>query len=767
MIICTYVTASVIFYSFPFFLTQLGIFSYFLFTFHMLKFKVYSYTIKVIVTDALKKRGIIMNKSLFWKYIRNYFAILGISLLLLTPVYISIYRSAEERVLKEAYNSLWENVNNLDDHVLKTSIMADLLSKDEYVIKLAERKGEAKSGDAFPMLKAQEKFESFFLLRTENFKEYLIFKDNDIVIGKGEILSSQKHQHYEKLGQSGKEYTDFLQTVFENNKSVYFMPTDIRSRSEGILGIVKIPEKVGVYKNMALIFQLDREMLLGIFGMGDTHMNIACITDENGQILYHVNTTEEDSLQQLTGTNVIREKKINLNGLKYTLIRVKAENGGLYWNLGISEQTIRQEIASINRIIVIYIVAAVLGICIICALCAWRSTQKMSDIMEEIESYRESMTNSMLTRLLLCGVYSSEEKQEIAQHLVWDMEFYCVVCISMIAKQEKELVEGFAYIDDLLAEKYKYFDLNIGENEKSYIIKLEQSSMPDSGVVAEELMKMLTLREAYQIGISGIGTGIENVQLCYQQAKLMSRQGSDNRNKIIKTYREPVDVKSKIFRMNLGNRLYDLIYAAEKESVQALFDKIRSYAGRISWHQEAEMMQFFFEIQNPIAKVWDELKFSDKLDKDILYYHTDKTIMELVDSLKNASLYLCDIAYQNQNELKNGDDRKNNRYDMLELVEKHYADKDMCVSYAASLMGLSEKYFAVLFKEQTGRSFGSFVEARRLKQAEVYLTETDMSMAQVADKVGYNTLDTFYKSFKKVYGLAPGKWKEINSKNKS
>ena len=663
------------------------------------------------------------------------------------------------------HNSLWENVNELDDHVLKTSIMADLLSNDEYVKRLTDRIGEAQPNDTFPMIKAQEKLESFFLLRTENFKEYLIFRDNEIVIGKNEILSSQKHQHYEKLSPSGMDYFDFQKSIFENRKSVYFVPLDTVDTHEGILGIVKVPEKVGTYKKTALIFQLDKEMLKSIFGVNYDQTNLAYITDENGEILFQAKNMTDESLRQLLGRKFVDEQQIKVDGQKYTLIQVKADNSGLYWTLGISEQIIRQEITNINRIIILYIIGAVLGICVICALCAWNSTRKMSDIMEEIESYRASMSSSMLTRLLLCGVYSSDEKKEISQHLNWDMEFYCVVCVSIKGKQEKELVEFFTDIDALLSRKFKYVALNIGENEKSYIIKLEQNSTPDTEQVAEELMQQLMIEPEAEIGISMIGTGMENVRLCYQQAKLMNRQGRVWQRASIKEYHEPVDVKEKIFKLNLGNRIYDLIYAVEKDAVKALFDKIKSYASRINWYTEAEIMQFFFEIQNPIARVWDEMELSDGLEKEIMYYKSDKTIMELVDSLERASFYLCDHVSKSKNDAENSD-RKNNRYDMHELVEKHYADKDMCVSYAASLMGLSEKYFAVLFKEQTGRSFGSFVEARRLKQAEIYLTETDMSMAQVADKVGYNTLDTFYKSFKKVYGLAPGKWKEINNKNK-
>ena len=103
---------------------------------------------------------------------------------------------------------------------------------------------------------------------------------------------------------------------------------------------------------------------------------------------------------------------------------------------------------------------------------------------------------------------------------------------------------------------------------------------------------------------------------------------------------------------------------------------------------------------------------------------------------------------------------------MIRFVEENYTSKDMCVSYVAQHLGISDNYLTRFFKEQTGKNFAAYVESKRMQLVEKYLLETDWSMAKIADLVGYNTLDTFYKSFKKIYGLAPGKWKENCAKQR-
>ena len=118
--------------------------------------------------------------------------------------------------------------------------------------------------------------------------------------------------------------------------------------------------------------------------------------------------------------------------------------------------------------------------------------------------------------------------------------------------------------------------------------------MPDNGWVSEKLKELLDEVPEVAIGISATGIGLENIQLCYRQARLMNRQATEQYGGQMKVYRKPADIREKIFKLNLGNRIYDLINAQEKDTLHALFDKIRSYAARTDWYTEAEIMQFFF-----------------------------------------------------------------------------------------------------------------------------------------------------------------------------
>jgi len=74
-----------------------------------------------------------MRNKFYIKYIRNYIAIVGVSILLLIPIYISIYREAEERISDSAYNNLNEIISSMDRYLERISVSADVFHENEYM----------------------------------------------------------------------------------------------------------------------------------------------------------------------------------------------------------------------------------------------------------------------------------------------------------------------------------------------------------------------------------------------------------------------------------------------------------------------------------------------------------------------------------------------------------------------------------------------------------------------------------------------------------
>jgi YesN/AraC family two-component response regulator len=64
-----------------------------------------------------------------------------------------------------------------------------------------------------------------------------------------------------------------------------------------------------------------------------------------------------------------------------------------------------------------------------------------------------------------------------------------------------------------------------------------------------------------------------------------------------------------------------------------------------------------------------------------------------------------------------------------------------------------------MFKKYTKTSFITYINELRIKKALELLKDTDLSIKDIAQRVGYNNLNYFYKNFKTVTGITPGIFK--------
>ena len=73
----------------------------------------------------------------------------------------------------------------------------------------------------------------------------------------------------------------------------------------------------------------------------------------------------------------------------------------------------------------------------------------------------------------------------------------------------------------------------------------------------------------------------------------------------------------------------------------------------------------------------------------------------------------------------------------------------------ASEAGLSAMPFIRAFRASTGRTPGQFVTAARMERAKDLLKDTDLSIFDVAVRVGYKTHSHFSAAFRGAVGTTP------------
>lgn len=99
----------------------------------------------------------------------------------------------------------------------------------------------------------------------------------------------------------------------------------------------------------------------------------------------------------------------------------------------------------------------------------------------------------------------------------------------------------------------------------------------------------------------------------------------------------------------------------------------------------------------------------------------------------------------------------------LDYVSVHY-NKDIRIDDLAEECYMSETHFRRIFVESMNMTPVDYINMVRIQMACNQMLKANVSMTQIAESVGYQTLSTFYRNFKKFTGMSPYKW-YLNSDN--
>ncbi len=98
---------------------------------------------------------------------------------------------------------------------------------------------------------------------------------------------------------------------------------------------------------------------------------------------------------------------------------------------------------------------------------------------------------------------------------------------------------------------------------------------------------------------------------------------------------------------------------------------------------------------------------------------------------------------------------------VTDVIRKRISDTSLSVETLAEEVGLSRGHLQRKLKSLTGQNPNEFIRIIRLKYAAELLTEkTEMSIAEVADLVGFNSQSYFSTAFTKQFNISPSQYKE-------
>lgn len=152
--------------------------------------------------------------------------------------------------------------------------------------------------------------------------------------------------------------------------------------------------------------------------------------------------------------------------------------------------------------------------------------------------------------------------------------------------------------------------------------------------------------------------------------------------------------------------------------------------------------------RNEFERINHEIKNMDIFSKDAIYY----TICTLM--VRACRLF----RHSTGSNVITGSDIL---YDFQELIDKNFIDLKTPKEYASKL-NITPNYLNALCKQKAGKSAGELIRQRIVLEAKRLLVHTDMSIAEISDRLDFKDNSYFGKFFKKNVQLTPADFRIKN-----
>ena len=94
-----------------------------------------------------------------------------------------------------------------------------------------------------------------------------------------------------------------------------------------------------------------------------------------------------------------------------------------------------------------------------------------------------------------------------------------------------------------------------------------------------------------------------------------------------------------------------------------------------------------------------------------------------------------------------------------QYIHNHY-NEDLSLDILAAKVFLTPRYLSALFIEENNCGINRYIKNVRMEKAKELLLSTNLSVNDIAQKVGYSNLSYFCKSFSEVFGTTPKKYRD-------
>ena len=732
------------------------------------------------VFSALRSSGYVSNgKTTFQRFMLVFFSFVLLFMLLLLPVYHYTEDMAHQAEVRRCETRLQNGILSLESSITALHNMGQSLTSDTMFLSML-RLNKEETPDVFNLIRMGKSFNGLAISIPLAAEVGLIIRE-DVLFTKGRFFYSNHYSFYSSFMQCGEmTYQQWYDALIKNAGS--FMAESPYTSEEtqsydALTYTVRWPTTYSSSECLLFaIFPTEKVMAL----MADDDIlseGYLIITDKSGQIL---------AWRGEKSTQCATEITASLSNMRATV------------TVGIPPSVLGQRLTNVKRLIFSYIVSVLIIACIAIIFFSWHSAKPMRHLLSMVSNESASgqsglfpqkptprlqkdykfLANNMLAMTEQMQKYKNtlETQRSILSAGIW----------------EKAMTRGLNSLDEMLLfsdafpafpQKWRLAAIRFSETDAiaenvdiqirlcanlkllaehaiaqavetgTIVMVMDAATDIDPAMWENQLSAESTGIPVIACAVSDMHQGLEPLHHAYQHiSELLYLPGK------LPFIRQAQDRPGASIRIPISipdtEILYNTLRTGKLESALHILENC---VKELRESDDCALLARF--IYNQIINVLARIKLenlSDMFELTLPLYNDQQRNELFSQELPACFQKICDINAQQREACDNRARR------IIEYVDAHITDSEISICEIEDKFKLSPPTLQKLVRSVTGTTLANYIDARRIELANRLLQEKRLSVNEIATRCGYSSVNSFYKAFKRHYGVAPSHFQEAS-----
>ena len=741
-------------------------------------------------------------KGTFYKYLISYilcfFLPAGIFSLLYTTVFLSSYT---EQSIGKTSQSIDDTFKNIDLRMYNVrEIYSGILSSDLF---------SNRTLIEYPRLQSYYKI-SAFLRNYTTLNEFI----NDIWIYDREnqwFFSSVNMLSYGSFIRFGSSYPDMVNTlvdIFNSTGGDIWIPetkVQIFRTSFSLMTYIIVYPYSATHNNIAVAVFMEKDIferaLRAVIPYGKS---TAAIIDRQGQIIYNLNPTLNNTLEKILARHEFIDgtKVINIDEGKFFIYGMNSAQNQLHYISLIPYSELTIEVRNHTLAFAISLLGLLLGGSFLIYLLMEYNYKPLKNVFSLYKSLigirktdddKNTVTNEIeLIRITLENIHEENKtlsilnKKFLREEILFNLlkgniintdalhsigighgsKIYTVVIFQFDKIKSINFKEFDFIINKVLSTLIKVFLIEYLE-KNSFIGILEWQ---DETLKMQETLEILCTKiieekkSEIRAAFGSQVKQIDDISRSYLEAKTALRYQIRNMEQKVVEFQNinKNTIPENIYLHAEMNTLEESVKTKNSRRtafiISELIDTIKNkntsyfYAVCLCYNI---INIFFLEIRRIRSNIAMEIFKKHQMLFLENFDHPIENLIVIVQSLSMETMRILDVEQTNP--------RIFNKENILKFIDKNFRNSDFCIQTIMDHFNISNSNLSHQFKIFIGENLSSYINTLKMNYARELLCSSNLTVNEIALKLGYFQTSSFIKRFKSTEGISPGEYRNKNN----